>query len=152
MRLNPSLPRRWCAQMEVGEDVRGSLWQRPCLAYSGYLMAVSSVSPKTASAQLCAFPVRKARDGELGRVQPAKARWTISTRPAGPTPPPRHPTPAPLYKQSPGALTGPLYQPPLHSALFRLHPEDGWLYHLQAFAHAVPSAWSVLPPSPLPCS
>lgn len=96
MRLNPSLPRRWCAQMEVGEEVCGSLSQRPCLAYRGYLMAVRSVSPKTASAQLCAFPMRKARDSELGRVQPAKARWTISTHPAGPTPPPPHPTPPQL--------------------------------------------------------
>lgn len=149
MRLNPSLPRRWCAQMEVGEAVCGSLWQRPCLAYSGYLMVVRSISPETASAQLSAFPMRKAPDSDLGRVLPAKARWRPS-QPALLALPHPHPSPPQLLcTNSPQELsrahfTSPHFIPPPSGCTLRMGGSiTCW---------PVPSAWSVLPPSPLPYS
>lgn len=79
-----------------------------------------------------AFPTRK----EVDPLPPALRALSYS-----------HPNPpAPCHRQLPVALMGPLYQPPTSFCPRRLHPEDGWLYHLLALLMLPPLPGGLFPP------
>lgn len=137
--LNPSLPQeRVCSGWRwKGEDVCGSLWQRPCLPCSGYLMLSGASHPRGLMLNSSLFQrgrhlvVTWTRSHQLRRGGPSPAF------PASPVPP--HPTPAPCQTSVFTRFHGLHHQPPLHSTLQSAC--------LLAFAPAIAPAGSPLPPS-----